>query len=184
MTTGDGCTLQLSSPASPALGSSLVIHPTASTVTAQLTKWVKTLLWQPGFIPAQYVFTPNLLCLPKIPSSVTCWVQAAQEEGWGVSWRDFSQGREDGREMLCLLSCLCSEVKIITCFFSFYCCAQTIHSVFACLHHGIRFYNPLLASIRVIVLDGRSEQMSASAIHWPPDIYFNFIVGAYHALVT
>lgn len=68
-------------------------------------------------------------------------------------------------------------------FFSFSCSAQTVRWVFACLHHSIRFYNPLLASIRVIVLDGRSEQMSASAIHWPPDIYFNFIVGAYHALV-
>lgn len=95
-----------------------------------------------------------------------------------------SQDREDGSEILYLLSCLCSEVRIITCFFFFSCCAQTVHWVFACLHHGIRFYNPLLASIRVIVLDGRSEQMSASAIHWPPDIYFNFIVGAYHALVT
>lgn len=77
-----------------------------------------------------------------------------------------------------------SEVRIITCCFSFSCCAQTIHWVFACLHHGIKFYSPLLAFIRVIVVDGRSEQMSASAIHWPPDIYFNFIVGAYHALVT
>lgn len=52
------------------------------------------------------------------------------------------------------------------------------------MHHGIRFYSHFLASIRVIVLDGRSEQMFSSAIHWPPDIYFNFIVGAYHALVT
>lgn len=86
--------------------------------------------------------------------------------------------------MLCLLSYLCSEVRMITYFFSFSCCAQTVDWVFACLHHDIRFYSRFLASIRLIVLDGRSEQMFSSAIHWPPDIYFNFIVGAYHALVT
>lgn len=85
---------------------------------------------------------------------------------------------------MCLLSYLCSEVRMITYFFSFSCCAQAVDWVFACLHHGIRFYSHFLASIRVIVLGGRSEQMFSSAIHWPPDIYFNFIIGAYHALVT
>lgn len=85
---------------------------------------------------------------------------------------------------MCLLSYLCSEVRMITYFFSFSCCAQAVDWVFACLHHGIRFYSHFLASIRVIVLGGRSEQMFSSAIHWSPDIYFNFSVGAYHALVT
>lgn len=83
--------------------------------------------------------------------------------------------------MLCLLSC---GVRVITYYFAFSCSAQTVQWAFACLHHGIRFYKPLLPSITVIVLDGRSEQMSASAIHWPPDIYFNFIAGAYRALIT
>jgi len=76
-----GHTLQLSFPASPALGTFLTTHPTAFTAAAQLTKWVETLLWQPGFVPAQHVCVPNLLCLPDNLSSFTYWVQAAQEEG-------------------------------------------------------------------------------------------------------
>lgn len=34
------------------------------------------------------------------------------------------------------------------------------------------------------MLDGDSECISTSAIHWPPDISCNSIVGAYSALIT
>lgn len=181
---GGDHTLQLSSPASPVFGSSLAIYRTASMAAAQLTKWLEMLLCQPGFIPAHSF----LICFvsQKCPLLSPAGTKLLRKKGEG-SLEEISAKPERmvGKCYACFHVSLSEvRIRIITYCFSFSCCAETVHWVFACLHHGIRFYNPLLASIRVIVLDGRSEQMSASAIHWPPDIYFNFIVGAYHALVT
>lgn len=178
MDVGYLCHLQLSSSVSPALRSSLVTHPTASVITALHTKSVETLRQSRSYLPTVSSFL-SAVCLRNCHCNLLGPNCSGRMTGF-----PFSQIRRNGRGMPYLLSCICSEVRIVTCFFSFSCCAQTVHWVFACLHHSIRFYNSLLASIRVIVLDGRSEQMSASAIHCPLDIYFNFIVGAYHALVT